>query len=107
MHQHGEGLSKDFFLAKRYYDQAAALSSQAVIPVQVMLAGWLAQYVYENGVPFEWITEADWSTGAQLPEWITTAWTPPEWMTSLQWDSVMIAFLCIMLAVLFTIRQRL
>eukprot|EP00007_Cunea_sp_BSH-02190019_P006918 CAMPEP_0174233726 /NCGR_PEP_ID=MMETSP0417-20130205/3693_1 /TAXON_ID=242541 /ORGANISM="Mayorella sp, Strain BSH-02190019" /LENGTH=942 /DNA_ID=CAMNT_0015311989 /DNA_START=155 /DNA_END=2980 /DNA_ORIENTATION=+ len=73
MHEHGEGLAKDFFLAKRYYDQSAAMNPDATVPVQLMLIAWLAHYIYEKGVPFEWILEADWGlSAARLPEW-----TPP------------------------------
>jgi len=37
MHQYGIGLRKDFHLAERYYDMAAATNSNAFAPSQVAL----------------------------------------------------------------------
>jgi hypothetical protein len=49
MHEHGEGLPKDFHLAKRYYDKALATNPSAALPVYLALAGlWLRQNFQDN-----------------------------------------------------------
>eukprot|EP01008_Symbiontida_sp_HLA12_P000031 NODE_1030_length_684_cov_252.659537_g1021_i0.p1 GENE.NODE_1030_length_684_cov_252.659537_g1021_i0~~NODE_1030_length_684_cov_252.659537_g1021_i0.p1 ORF type:complete len:166 (+),score=45.89 NODE_1030_length_684_cov_252.659537_g1021_i0:28-525(+) len=53
MHEIGEQVPQDFHLAKRYYDAAAAASSDATIPVSIALSRlsarqWLDQFMPEG-----------------------------------------------------------
>jgi TPR repeat protein len=51
MHEHGLGLPRDFYLAKRYYDLALSTSPEAYAPVQLALLKlrvhqWLSTWLY-------------------------------------------------------------
>ena len=49
MHEHGEGLPRDFHLAKRYYDEAVQTNPSAALPVYLALTGlWLRQNYKDN-----------------------------------------------------------
>jgi SEL1 protein len=49
MYEHGEGLPKDFHLAKRYYDEAVEMNPSAALPVYLALTGlWLRQNFQDN-----------------------------------------------------------
>lgn len=49
MHEHGEGLPLDLHLAKRRYDEALGIDSDAALPVKLALAGlWLRMHYGET-----------------------------------------------------------
>lgn len=60
MHEHGEGLPKDYYLAKRYYDMARDTKSEAYMPVVISLSllyiKWAYQLIWDKdlrgGIPF-------------------------------------------------------
>eukprot|EP00246_Nothoceros_aenigmaticus_P013956 TRINITY_DN5091_c0_g1_i1.p1 TRINITY_DN5091_c0_g1~~TRINITY_DN5091_c0_g1_i1.p1 ORF type:complete len:694 (+),score=139.60 TRINITY_DN5091_c0_g1_i1:189-2270(+) len=97
MHEHGLGLPLDFYLAKRYYDQALEADSQAALPVTIALTGlWLRQH-YGGGVV---VTMID-----SLPEAIPAVGA---WLKSLVWGegNVTIATLSVCLLTVLYLRQR-
>ncbi|KNC86103.1 hypothetical protein SARC_01719 [Sphaeroforma arctica JP610] len=52
MTERGEGVSQDFALAKRYYDQSKEVSQDARVPVYIALAGLRARKLYTDFVQF-------------------------------------------------------
>lgn len=48
MHEHGQGLPFDLYLAKRYYDQALEADSAAKLPVMLALASLWIRGNYAN-----------------------------------------------------------
>jgi len=46
MHQYGEGKPQDLFLAKRYYDMALQIESQAYFPIYISLVSLLFHFIY-------------------------------------------------------------
>eukprot|EP01103_Thecamoeba_quadrilineata_P012454 TRINITY_DN3213_c0_g1_i2.p1 TRINITY_DN3213_c0_g1~~TRINITY_DN3213_c0_g1_i2.p1 ORF type:complete len:323 (-),score=59.99 TRINITY_DN3213_c0_g1_i2:34-1002(-) len=48
MHEHGLGLPKDFFLAKRFYDLASEFTGDATVPVALALAWLRIHSIYES-----------------------------------------------------------
>lgn len=82
MHQFGEGLSRDLHLAKRYYD----------LTLQIEPESWLAVYSVLIGVGFQFVVE--WYQNGQLEIW------------GLQWDTILIILLTIILLVCIILRQN-
>jgi len=81
MHEHGIGLPKDFFLAKRYFDQTASNDANAMLPVQLALgklavhslleehAPWMLQYLIDA---FAWL-RASWPFN-EIPDAYSVSW---------------------------------
>ncbi|KAI1115696.1 hypothetical protein F5Y14DRAFT_409951 [Nemania sp. NC0429] len=73
MHENGIGLTQDFHLAKRYYDQALATNDEAYLPVTLSLVKLRARSAWNtfthgriNSIQDEPAPKKDWS----LREWI-------------------------------------
>merc|ERR1740139_767591 len=49
MYAHGEGLARDFHLAKRHYDMASETAPEAAVPVGLALLEMYARQLYEGG----------------------------------------------------------
>ena len=49
MYAHGEGVARDFHLAKRHYDMAAETSTEAAVPVALALLEMYARQLYGGG----------------------------------------------------------
>ena len=53
MHEHGLGIARDFYLAKRYYDLALAANPDAWLAWLAAMTGLSCRYVYHHGFPTE------------------------------------------------------
>ena len=49
MYAHGEGVARDFHLAKRHYDMAAEISTEAAVPVALALLEMHVCQLYGGG----------------------------------------------------------
>jgi len=92
MHEHGQGLAKDYYLAKRYYDLAATQHKDAFLPASLALGALAIRYVYENGLPTADILEALNLSTSRFEDF------------SYQWDTFLIIFLSTILVFCLAIR---
>ena len=96
---HGLGLSRDFHLAKRHYDQAMQASAEAWAPVRLALVElqflmwWDSHTEGKGGDPYR-----------RLASWISNEGD----LLSMapKWDTILIILLSLTLGVVLLLRQR-
>ncbi|XP_018494082.1 protein sel-1 homolog 1 [Galendromus occidentalis] len=92
MHEQGYGMSKDIHLAKRYYDLAAATSSEAQVPVMFALMKMAIIY------GFEYLNHFRWDNMGQAGTVLQKVLGP-------DWDLYVMSFLAALIAVLAYVRR--
>ncbi|CAM9344635.1 unnamed protein product [Discosporangium mesarthrocarpum] len=69
MHQVGMGVPLDLHMAKRYYDMAAEISDDAVLPVRIALLSLRCQSFLDR--------HRDWWMGTTVGKWVSQKWESP------------------------------
>ncbi|KAF2364880.1 Sel1-like repeat [Trinorchestia longiramus] len=91
MHEQGEGLNQDIYLAKRFYDLARDSDSDAAVPVALALAKLAVLFA------IKFITEFDWRERLSKLD--------PDFVFGPDWDIYMMILLTVLIASLVVLRQ--
>jgi len=107
MYAHGLGLTRDFHLAKRHFDMAAEAAPEAFIPVQLAL---LELHLLQLWEAYTGRTESPllqlWK---MISRWGISGWQPAQLLQgegALEWDTLLILLLSIVLAYVVAFRMR-